>query len=120
MNIFQFLRILWARRWLTVSAVVFTLFGAVIAILIVPPRYEAVSRVMLNILKPDPVTGIVIGGPAARTYITTQTELIKDYGVAETVVDQLNWASSPDAVTMYQNSGNNDVDIRRWLAGRIV
>lgn len=120
MNIFQFLRILWARRWLTVSAVVFTVFGAVIAILIVPPRYEAVSRVMLNILKPDPVTGVVIGGPAARTYITTQTELIKDYGVAETVVDQLNWASSPDAVTMYQNSGNNDVDIRRWLAGRIV
>ncbi len=120
MNIIQFLRILWARRWLTVSAVVFTLFGALIAILIVPPRYEAVSRVMLNILKPDPVTGVVIGGPAARTYITTQTELIKDYGVAETVVDQLNWASSPDAITMYQTSGNNDVDIRRWLAGRIV
>jgi uncharacterized protein involved in exopolysaccharide biosynthesis len=91
-----------------------------IAILIMPPRYEAVSRVMLNILKPDPVTGIVIGGPAARTYITTQTELIKDYGVAETAVDQLNWAASPDAITMYQASGNTDVDIRRWLAARVV
>lgn len=120
MNIFQFLRILWARRWVTVSAVVFTVLGAFIAILIVPPRYEATSRVMLNILKPDPVTGMMIGGPAARTYIATQTELIRDYGVAESVVENLQWDTNPGAVTQYQTSGNTDVDIKRWLASRIV
>lgn len=120
MNIFQFLRILWARRAVTISAVVFTLLGALIAILIVPPRYEATSRVMLNILKPDPVTGTVIGGPAARTYIATQTELIRDYGVAEKVVENLRWDTNPQSIAQYESSGRTDMDIQRWLASRIV
>jgi len=120
MSLFQFLRILWAHRWVTVATTVCTLVGAFVAILIVPPRYEAVSRVMLNILKPDPVTGEIIGGAAQRTYITTQTELIKDYEVAGKAVDQLNWASSPDVITQYQTSNTNGMDIRRWLAARIV
>jgi len=120
MSLFQFLRILWAHRWVTVVTTLCTLVGAVVAILVVPPRYEAVSRVMLNTLKPDPVTGEMIGGPAARTYIATQTELIKDYEVAGKAVDQLNWASSPDVITQYQLSGGNGMDIRRWLAQRII
>lgn len=120
MSLFQFLRILWAHRWVTIVTTLCTIMGAIIAMLVVPPRYEAVSRVMLNTLKPDPVTGDVIGGPAARTYITTQTELIKDYGVAGKAVDQLNWASSPDVITQFQVSGGNGMDIRRWLAERII
>lgn len=120
MNLFQFLRILWAHRLVTIATTVFTLIGAFIAILIVPPRYEAVSRVMLNTLKPDPVTGEVISSVASRTYIATQTELIKDYGVAGMAVDQLNWASSPNIITLYQASDNNGMDIRRWLAQRII
>ncbi|RYG29573.1 MAG: chain length determinant protein, partial [Burkholderiales bacterium] len=120
MSLFQFLRILWAHRWVTVATTVCTLLGALIAILIVPPRYQAVSRVMLNTLKPDPVTGEMIGGPAVRTYIATQTELIKDYEVAGKAVDQLNWASSPDVITQYQSSDSNGMEIRRWLAQRII
>lgn len=119
MSLFQFLRILWAHRWVTVATAVFTVVGALVAILIVPPRYEAVSRVMLNTLKPDPVTGEVISGAAARTYIGTQTELIKDYGVAGKAVDSLGWASSPDIITQYQTGNNDGLDIRRWLAQRI-
>lgn len=120
MNLFQFLRILWAHRWVTVATTACTLIGAIIAVLIVPPRYEGVSRVMLNILKPDPVTGEVIGGAAARTYIATQTEIIKDDEVAGRAVDALNWASSPDVITQYQTTNNGGADIRRWLAQRII
>lgn len=119
MSLFQFLRILWAHRGVTVATTVFTLIGALIAILVVPPRYQAVSRVMLNTLKPDPVTGEVISSVGSRTYIATQTELIKDYGVAGKAVDQLNWASNPDVITQYQAS-DNGLDIRRWLAQRII
>ena len=120
MSLFQFLGILWARRWVALATTACTLAGALIAILIVPPRYEAVSRVMLNILKPDPVTGEVIAGNASRTYIATQQELIKDYEVAGEAVDQLNWASNPDVVSLYEASENNNLDIRRWLAQRII
>lgn len=120
MSLFQFLRILWAHRWVTVATTVCTVTGALIAILIVPPRYEAVSRVMLNTLKPDPVTGEVISSVGSRTYVATQTELIRDYEVAGKAVDQLNWASSPDVITQYQTSNTNGMDIRRWLAQRII
>lgn len=120
MSLVQFLRILWAHRYVTIATTVCTLIGALIAIMIVPPRYEAVSRVMLNTLKPDPVTGEVISSVGSRTYIATQTELIKDYGVAGKAVDQLNWASNPDVITQYQTSNNNGMDIRRWLAQRIT
>ncbi len=120
MSLFQFLRILWAHRWVTLATTICTVIGAFIAILIVPPRYEAVSRVMLNTLKPDPVTGEVISSVGSRTYIATQTELIKDYEVAGKAVDQLNWASSPDVITQYQTTNNGGMDIRRWLAQRII
>jgi Uncharacterized protein involved in exopolysaccharide biosynthesis len=120
MSIFQFLRILWAHRWVTLATTIFTLAGAIIAIMIVPPRYEAVSRVMLNTLKPDPVTGEVISSVGSRTYVATQIELIKDYEVAGKAVDQLNWANSPDVITQYQTSNASGLDIRRWLAQRII
>jgi uncharacterized protein involved in exopolysaccharide biosynthesis len=119
MSIFQFLRILWAHRYVTLATTVCTVLGALIAVLLIPPRYEAVSRVMLNTLKPDPVTGEVISNSASRTYVGTQTELIKDYEVAGKAVDQLNWASSPDIITQYQLS-NPGMDIRRWLSQRII
>jgi uncharacterized protein involved in exopolysaccharide biosynthesis len=120
MNLFQFLRILWARRYLTLMTTVCTFIGAIIAILIIPPRYEGVSRVLLNILKPDPITGEVVSTQSARTYITTQMELIRDFGVAGKAVDRLNWAANPDIVSRYQSGNNSDVDIRRWLSQQII
>lgn len=120
MSIFQFLRILWAHKYVPVATTVFTFLGALIAVMIIPPRYEAVSRVMLNTLKPDPVTGTFISNSGSRTYVATQTELIKDYQVAGKAVDQLNWASSPDVITQYQNSDTGGMDIRRWLSQRII
>jgi len=120
MNVFQFLRIFWARRNVVFVTTAATVLGAIIAILIVPPRYEAVSRVMLNILKPDPVTGEVISSVSTRTYIATQTELIRDFGVAGLTVDALNWADNPDIIAQYQSLRNNDLDIRRWLSQRVI
>ncbi len=120
MNLFQFLRILWAHRYVTLATTLFTVFGAFVAILIVPPRYEGVSRVMLEILKPDPVTGQVVPNVSTRLFLATQSELIKDYGVAGTAVDELNWASNPDVITMYQSNDTNGMDIRRWLAKRVI
>ena len=74
MSVFQFLRILWAHRWITVATGVATVIGAFIAILIVPPSYESHSRVMLNTMKPDPVTGEILPTASSRTYVATQID----------------------------------------------
>jgi len=120
MSLVQFLRILWAHRFITLAATVSCLIGAYVVILIVPPRYETSSRVMLNLLKPDPVTGEFVG-MGSRTYVATQIELIKDYRVAGQVVDQLGWQSDPNLIAQYRNRDpSDDRDFRRYLAQRVI
>ena len=120
MSLSQFWRILWARKLLILGTTLFCLAGGVVAILIVPPRWKAESHVYLNLLKPDPVTGEVLG-VAARSYVATQIKLISDYGVAGPAVDKLGWLSDPDLIQQYQRRPQSDTrDFRRWLAQRIM
>lgn len=120
MSVIQFLRILWAYRLLTVLTVVATTIGGVIAILVVPPSYEAKTRVMLNTLKPDPVTGEVLPSNASRTFITTQKELLRDYQVAGQAVEKLGWLSDADTMRSYGALDAGDSDLRRSMAQRII
>lgn len=121
MSLIQFLRILWAHRLITIAATVCCMIGAAAVIMLIPPRYETSSRVMLNLLKPDPVTGEFVGTKAVQTYVATQTELIKDYRVAGQVVDELGWQSDPALIEQYRNRpSTDDRDFRRWLAQRII
>jgi uncharacterized protein involved in exopolysaccharide biosynthesis len=120
MSLSQFWRILWARKLLILGATLFSLAGGIVATLIVPPRWKAESHVYLNLLKPDPVTGEVLG-MAARSYVATQIKLISDYGVAGLAVDKLGWLSDPDLIAQYQRRPQSDTrDFRRWLAQRIM
>jgi succinoglycan biosynthesis transport protein ExoP len=121
MSLVQFLRIVWARSWVILAATISCVAGAAIVIVIVPPRWEANSRVLLNLLKPDPVTGQVIAVNATRAYVATQTELIKDYSVAGQVADQLGWLSDPELIQQYRQRPPNDVrDFRHWLAQLVI
>ncbi|WP_394764242.1 Wzz/FepE/Etk N-terminal domain-containing protein [Phenylobacterium sp.] len=120
MSIVQFLRILWAYRMLTLLTIVATVIGAAVAILIVPPRYEASTRVMLNTLKPDPVTGQIPPSGQTREYLATQIELVKDFGVAGQAVESLGWLTNPDYLQAYNSIKNPDGDMRRWLAQQII
>lgn len=121
MSLIQFLRIFWARRLLIGAATVSCIIGAILVVIFVPPRYEARARVMMNLLKPDTVTGQVIAGPATKSYINTQKELIRDYGVAARVVDQLGWTSNPELIERYNERPSDDIrDFRRWATQFII
>jgi polysaccharide biosynthesis transport protein len=119
MNIIQFLRILWARRLVVIAAAVSCVIGAVIVGMSLPPRWEAHSRVLLDLIKPDPVTGQVLSAP--RSYVDTQRELIKDYAVAGQVADDLKLLSDPTLIRQYQARSPSDTrDFRRWVSQLIV
>ncbi|MEY4240289.1 MAG: hypothetical protein RL339_2890 [Pseudomonadota bacterium] len=121
MNFDQIFRLLWARRGLIVIATIASLFAATVAGMIIPPRYKAHARVMLNVVKPDPVTGEIIASQFARAYVRTQAELIRDYRIAGRVVDILNWGSSPDLADEYASRRSDDVrDFRRWMAQIVI
>lgn len=121
MNITHFFRILWVRRNLILLTTLSALAAAMVVIKIVPARYTATSRLMLEIVKPDPVTGQTMGSQFARAFVATQIELIKDYRVAGRVVDTFNWTGSPGLAASYQASGAGpDISFRRWLAQRVI
>ncbi|HKX22517.1 MAG TPA: Wzz/FepE/Etk N-terminal domain-containing protein [Rhizorhapis sp.] len=121
MSIQQFFAILWARRAYIFVTLAGSLIGASLVAFLLPPRYEATSRVMLNFIKPDPVTGEVISSSFARTYTQTQSELIRDYRVAGQVVDRLGMAGDPALQAQFSSlPPEQQADFRRWLADSII
>lgn len=121
MSLIQFFQILWARRVIVLAALLSCVVAASITAELLPERYTGRARVMLDVVKPDPVTGQVIGNQFLRAYTRTQIELIKDYQVAEPVVDRLGWANNPSIIQSYQNSAESqNEDIRHWLAREII
>lgn len=122
MSIVQFFRILWAYRvLLLVSTITCTVLGA-LTVQLVPPRYEAQSRVMLDVIKPDPVTGQVMATAFLRAYTKTQIELVKDLEVARRVVADLRWSEDPELQRAYRNrkAGQSDLDFNRWAAELVM
>jgi succinoglycan biosynthesis transport protein ExoP len=121
MSLVQFLRILYARRLILLAALLGCFTIAFITAMVIPPRYTATTRILLQVGTPDPVTGAVIGDRAMWPFVKTQIELIKDYRTAGRVVDALGWENNPDLVTEYNKSSeSSSVDLRRWLAQRII
>lgn len=121
MSLIQFLRIIAARRAIVLTALLSCFLVAVVVSQLLPPRYQARSRIILDIVKPDPVTGQLMATQFIRAYTRTQIELIKDYRTAGPVVDQLGWTSEPTLVAQYAAATNGQGDdIRRWLAQRII
>lgn len=121
MSFVQFFRILWARRAIVLTSLLGCFLAALLMAKILPERFDAKSRVMLDIVKPDPVTGEVIASQFARAFVKTQIELIRDYRVAGKVADSFGWTSSPELAAQYRQSGEADsLDFRRWLAQRVI
>lgn len=120
MSLLQFMRILWARRMIVLVSTISALIAAMIAIQVLPPRYQAESRLELNVATPDAVTGEQIASQFARAYTKTQENQL-DIGVARRAVDRLGLARNPELQQSYRESGvGGDVDIRTWLARRVL
>jgi uncharacterized protein involved in exopolysaccharide biosynthesis len=120
MSPIQFLRILIARRIIVLITLVTCVFVALGVARTLPERYPARARVLLDLLKPDPVTGQLISGNSQRTYVRTQIELIQDYRVAGEVVDKLGWPQNAQVIAAWQAETGGQGDLRRWGAERII
>ncbi|MGD9812244.1 MAG: GumC family protein [Sphingobium sp.] len=117
MNLIQIARMLWARRALILILTVGGLLAGALYAKSLPQRYEATSRLMLDVLTPDPVSGNVINSRQSGSYLKSQAELIKDYRTTGKVVDEFGWTSSPELAAAYAARSSDDHrDFRRWLA----
>jgi uncharacterized protein involved in exopolysaccharide biosynthesis len=120
MSISQFLRILFVRRWIIFTTLVTCVAVALATAKSLPERYEAGARIVLDLIKPDPVTGQTVGAGNTRSYVRTQIEMIQDYRIASDVVDRLGWLQNPAVIAAWQAETGGVGDMRRWAAQRIV
>lgn len=117
MGLMQIWRMLMARRSLILALIALgAIAGAVVAKLM-PNQYEARSRLVLNPLKPDPVTGVSLPQRGLESYVQAQIELIRDERVTGAVVDYFGWEKSPELQQEYRNrEGDQSLNLRQWLA----
>lgn len=114
------LRIVWARRLLIVAAMISAILGGMAVISIRPPTYQASARIILELVKPDPVTGDYLQGDQISAYVMAQMQLIRDYQVAGQAAEDLGWLDSPELQAAYQVRPPDDLDFRQWVAQRIM
>jgi uncharacterized protein involved in exopolysaccharide biosynthesis len=117
-------QIILARRSFIAMCTVCCLVGVVIVSLLVPPIWEGKSRVLLSLVKPDPVTNEVVAGSNSSStgaYVGTQMSLLTDYSVTGKVVDALGWLSDPNLIQQYSDRDASDHrDFRAWAADIIA
>jgi uncharacterized protein involved in exopolysaccharide biosynthesis len=93
--------------------------GAYVVAVLVQPRYEAVARVNIDILKPG-----LNAGPDLRSagvFFDAQRQMIKDYSVTGPVVDKLGWLTDPSRIAAYRSRPATDGrDFRRWLSDQVA
>jgi succinoglycan biosynthesis transport protein ExoP len=123
LSITRVLQILLMRRFLIGVCVACCLVGVIVVSLIVPPIWQAHAQVVLNTVKPDPVTGEMSAGPGAGavSYESTQMNLITSYPVIGRVVDTMGLQTDPDIIAQYQARSSEDHrDFRTFAADLIA
>ncbi len=120
MSIAQFLRILMARRMIIAGTFLAAMVVALAVCLLLPPRFPATARILMDVIKPDPVSGQVISSSFVRGYTKTQIELITDYRVAGDVVDKLGWERDPARLEDFRKNSNGTEDFRRYEARQVI
>jgi len=117
----QVFRALWARRLIVVLATLGCLAGAAVPVMLLPWRYQATSKLLIDLSSPDPVSGTSIPGKALSAYVNTQLRIIGDYRVTGAVVDALGWTSAPSLIDQYNRRPPGDTrDFRRYLADLVA
>jgi len=86
MNFVRLFKILWGRRLFVLAPTVATLIGGVVVIMTFPPRYEATNRIILDIIKPDPVTGFQVSDKMYDAYISSEINMLRNDDVTGRVV----------------------------------
>lgn len=120
MSLLQFLRILAIRRGIILATLIACFVAATAAAFLLPARYEAKNRVLIDTTKPDPFTSQLLNSQALGNYIATQLKLVRDVQTAGLVIDQLGWANDPVLQARFEAAGRPTGDIREWLAQSII
>src|SRR5262249_29785045 len=116
MSISQYLRIVWARKWLVISLLlVTTLVGTLLTLFVLSKQYTADASLVVEV-RNDPVLGALAPGLASPADPAPQVEILKSDRVAGRVVKMLGVERSPAAVQQWRESTDAKIPLDRYFA----
>ncbi len=121
MSFLLVLQILRRRIWIVGMTLLSTLIGAILILLLVPPRYDATATASIDPSSSDPVSGMVTSGAALGIVQGNLMALARSNQVAIATVQRLNMDADPATLAAYSESSDSGlIDIRQWLANQLV
>jgi polysaccharide biosynthesis transport protein len=94
----DYLRLLWARKWLILTVLVVVTGGVEALTLRQAPVYEAHARVVVPPPAPAIINGVVQPQPRSTDFLATEAEIIASPAVATLVVHDLGLQASPTSL----------------------
>jgi chain length determinant protein EpsF len=119
MSITQYLRILWARRWVVLALFVLVAGGGIVHTLMQPKRYVAEVSMLVE-MRQDPILGVVAPGLAQPAFMATQIEMIKSDRVAGHVAKILGVDKSESAIQAWRRDTDGKVPIETYFGGLLL
>lgn len=115
MSLSQYLRIVWARKWLVLGLLV--LISAIgIAITMYLPRQYTAETALIVEMRIDPALGALAPALAAPSYMATQIEILKSERVASRAVKILGVERSAAAVAQWREATQAKIPLERYFA----
>ena len=111
MSIVQFLRVVWARKWLVLAVFVVSAAVGLTIVLRQPKQYVANSSLVIDV-RPDPILGML----TSQASMATQIEILKSDKVAVRVVKMLGMENSPSAVQQWREATGARIPLDRFFA----
>lgn len=120
MTMMQFLRVMWARKWLMLATLGVTVAAAIVYSVVLPKQYTATSTLVVNSKGADPMTGTMLPAQLVPGYMATQIGILSSQNVGLKVVDSLKLAQSPVVQQQFNEVAHGQGDIREWLASALI
>ncbi|HEX2542189.1 MAG TPA: chain length determinant protein EpsF [Caldimonas sp.] len=116
MGLSQYLRIVWARKWLALGVFILIAAGGITYVLMQPRQYVAETSLIVD-LRIDPALGALAPALAAPSYMATQIEILRSERVASRAVKLLGVERSPVAVAQWREQTQAKIPLERYYAG---
>jgi chain length determinant protein EpsF len=112
----QYLRILWARKWLLLALFLVVAATGIAITLLMPRQYTAETSLVVE-MRIDPALGALAPALASPSYMQTQIEILKSERVASRAVTLLGVERSAAAVAQWREETKAKIPLARYFAG---
>ena len=106
----QYLRIVWARKWIVLALFIVISIAGTAYVLNLPRQYTAETSLIVDI-RIDPALGAMAPALMAPSYMATQIEILKSERVASRAVKILGVERSAAAVAQWREATNAKIPL---------